>query len=165
MKGDKILKVYGNNTFMYEIDKGWVVPEFPPEIEFPPDPIDPPPLTDFVYSDEVFLGGIDEGSNAAGLNSEGSTYSTGWLEVRPNYIYTVFIPESNRFRIQYNETLNFNNTIKYNNTYSKPNTSAQNQFFITGAKTKYVRINAWTYPVFPFRAGNYYITLNGQENI
>ena len=41
MEGDKILKIYGGNVVMYEIDKGWVVPEIAPDPEYYP-PYKPP---------------------------------------------------------------------------------------------------------------------------
>lgn len=163
MKGDKVLKVYGNNTFMYEIDKGWVVPEYPPEMEFPPDPVDPPPLNYTIEVNEIVSGGIEEGSNAIALTKEGGTYTTGWIEVRPNYTYTIFAENSNCCHAQMTDTLMYNNTLTYIKGMS-PYKSALNQTFVTGANTLYVRIHAWTYPSTPRKSGTTYLTLHGQEN-
>lgn len=162
MKGDKVLKVYGNNTFMYEIDKGWVVPELPPELEFPPDPIDPPPLLHKIEVNEIVSGGIIEGSNAIALTKEMGTYTTGWIEVKPNYTYTIIAADSNCCHAQMTDTLMYNNTLKYIKGMS-PYKSVFNQTFITGANTRYVRIHAWTYPTYPEKTGGAYLKLSGQE--
>lgn len=162
MKGDKVLKVYGNNTFMYEIDKGWVVPEYPPEMEFPPDPIDPPPLLHKIEVNKIVSGGIEEGSNAIALTKEMGAYTTGWVEVRPNYTYTIISEGSNCCHAQMTDTLTHNNTLTYIKGMS-PYKPAFNQTFVTGANTRYVRVHAWTYPSAPRETANAYLKLSGQE--
>ena len=148
MQGDKILKVYGSNTFMYEIDKGWVVPEYPPEGQQPEEPEDPP-----VVEPEIPIGGVIEvipiSKTALGYldgnyqepqkDPYALNFSTEWVDVKPNSRYRMIFNSSNRCYIQLKHSMDSSVGLRML-TNPKGNFSANMREFNTGASDNCFRI-------------------------
>lgn len=108
MEGDKILKIYGNNTMIYELDKGWVVPEIAPDPEYNP-PYKPPSVNpedlDLIEDVQWVTGRIDPTlPPTEELVVETARYTTRWIKVKPNKRYVIASKYTNAFVLQSKST-------------------------------------------------------------
>ena len=105
MQGDKILKIYGGNVVMYEIDKGWVVPEIAPDPEYNP-PYKPPSLDLELIEDVQWVTGMIDPSlpPTEELVVIPTRYTTRWIKIKSNKRYIISCKHSNRFVLQSKST-------------------------------------------------------------
>ncbi|AXQ66442.1 MAG: WD repeat-containing protein 49 [Caudoviricetes sp.] len=145
MKGDKILKVYGSNTFMYEIEKGWVVPEFPPEGVEPEEPPVVEPeipiggVIEVIPISKTVLGYLDGNYQNPQKDPYALNFSTEWVEVTPNSKYRMIFNRSNRCYIQLKQSMDSSVGLRML-TKPKGNFSANMREFVTGANDNCFRI-------------------------
>ena len=105
MEGDKILKIYGGNVVMYEIDKGWVVPEIAPDPEYNPPYKPPSPDLELIEDVQWVTGMIDPSlPPTEELVVIPTRYTTRWIKIKSNKRYIISCKHSNRFVLQSKST-------------------------------------------------------------
>lgn len=136
--GDNILKVYGSNLFMYEEDKGWVVPEIAPDPDY--NPPYKPPSTDpeeleVIKDIQWTTGEIDPSlPPTEELVVKTARYTTQWIKVKPDAWYAISSKFTNTFALQYKNGAGVIRNVKVPNSVTDANTAIR-----TGLDTAWVR--------------------------
>lgn len=136
--GDKILKVYGSNLFMYEEDKGWVVPEIAPDPDY--NPPYKPPSTDpeeleVINDIQWTTGRINPDlPPTEELEVKTANYTTQWVKVKSNAWYVISSKFTNTFALQYKSKAGVIRNVKVANSVTDANTAIR-----TGTDTAWVR--------------------------
>ena len=129
MEGDKILKIYGGNVVMYEIDKGWVVPEIAPDPEYYP-PYKPPSTDpkdlELIEGVQWVTGRIDPKlPPTEELVAESARYTTRWIKVKPNKRYIISCKYTNAFVLQSKSTTGVITHVSVPSSVTTANTAIQ----------------------------------------
>lgn len=136
--GDNILKVYGSNLFMYEEDKGWVVPEIAPDPDY--NPPYKPPSTDpeeleVIKDIQWTTGRIDPKlPPTEELVVETARYTTQWIKVKSDAWYAISSKFTNTFALQYKSKAGVIRNVKVPSSVTDANTAIR-----TGLDTAWVR--------------------------